>query len=172
MKSAIIDVSPLIDEPGAELDVSGELAIKPIKLGEEPVEFKHPFKFSFSLTNAGEGIVIRGRIDGEAELRCGRCLESYTHKVGLDVDEIAFFDSDEAEEEAFAVKDTRIDLEPIIYQNVMVDIPMRPLCRDDCAGLCGQCGLNLNEKPHKHEENRVDERWSVLKDWFNEKEGS
>jgi uncharacterized protein len=59
--------------------------------------------------------------------------------------------------------DFRIDLTPLLREEVILATPIAPLCRPDCKGLCPVCGLDLNESPHEHERD-VDERWAALKD--------
>jgi uncharacterized protein len=58
--------------------------------------------------------------------------------------------------------DFRIDLTPLIREEVILATPAAPLCRPDCKGLCPECGLDLNEKPHTHDA-EPDERWSDLR---------
>lgn len=58
--------------------------------------------------------------------------------------------------------DFRIDLTPLIREEVILATPPAPLCRPDCRGLCPVCGLDLNESPHEHEQ-PLDERWSQLR---------
>ncbi len=58
-----------------------------------------------------------------------------------------------------------IDLEPVLRDAAMLDLPFIPLCREDCAGLCPTCGVNLNDDPdHGHGE-AIDPRWADLADW-------
>ncbi|MBJ7279338.1 MAG: DUF177 domain-containing protein [Candidatus Nanopelagicales bacterium] len=61
-----------------------------------------------------------------------------------------------------------IDLEPALIDAVVLELPIRPLCNDDCLGLCAQCGIRLEEDPeHKHE--ILDLRWSKLSQLKEEK---
>jgi uncharacterized protein len=173
MNNAYIDVSKLIEHPGEEMDLSGEVRLEPTMLGEEKIEFKEPFDFSVKLTNAGEGIVIIGSAHGGVTLRCSRCLEVFTYEASVDLDEIAVFKAEAVENgQGFVVEGKQLDLAPVIYQNVVVDVPMRPLCREDCGGLCPKCGKNLNNEPHTHKEDNIDERLAALKDFFKKNDGS
>jgi len=167
MNTAKIDVTKLLEHPGKDLDVSGRLSLAPATLGDERIDFSTPFSFSVKLTNAGGGIVVRGEIGGSADLKCSRCLDVFKHDIEIDIDEEASIRSDDDEpKEGFQVEDSELDLAPMIYENVIVELPMRPLCRDDCSGLCSRCGKNLNVEPHVHEEVQVDERLAPLKEFF------
>lgn len=165
MEQAYIDVSELLEHPGAELGVSGEVRLDHTKLGEETVEFARPFRFSLKLTNVSEGLMIEGTTAGEVVLRCARCLEKIDIAIAVDFSELAVV-GETGVEDNFPIEAGKIDLAPIIFQNIMVEIPMRPLCRSDCAGLCVECGKNLNEEPHAHEKDTVDERLAPLKEYF------
>jgi uncharacterized protein len=66
------------------------------------------------------------------------------------------------EDEVYRLVDDTIDLEPVIVDTVGLELPLRPLCSDDCAGLCPECGIRLAiaESGHGHE--RMDPRWAGL----------
>ncbi len=53
------------------------------------------------------------------------------------------------------------DLEPVLRDAVVLSLPMQPVCREDCAGLCAECGANLNDDPDHHHD-AVDIRWAAL----------
>ena len=59
-----------------------------------------------------------------------------------------------------------VDLTEPVRQSVLLEIPMKPLCRPDCAGLCPHCGKNRNEGPCDCQEEPADPRLSVLADWL------
>ncbi len=171
MNTAEIDVSKLLEHSSDELEVFGEVVLEPIKLGDKTIEFPAPFSFSVRLSNVGEGIVVNGETSGSVRLHCGRCLELFTYETTVSFEELAVFASEDGEEreveDAFKLADEKLDVAPIIYQNVMVEVPIRPLCREECAGLCAECGRNLNEEPHEHKQERIDERLAPLRDFFN-----
>ena len=173
MNTTKIDVSKLIEYPEEELEASGEAVLEPTKLGDETIEFPAPFSFSVRLSSVGEGIVVSGETSGPVGLRCGRCLKSFTYETAVSFEELAVFEPDSGEDrevdDALKLTDEKLDVVSIIYQNVIVDVPIRPLCREECAGLCAECGKNLNEEPHEHKQERIDERLAPLKEFFNKK---
>ena len=165
-----IDVSKLLENSGEEIEASGDVVLEPTKLGDETIEFPAPFSFSVRLSNVGDGIVVNGETSGSVRLHCGRCLEPFTYETAVSFEELAVFAPEDGEErevdDAFELADEKLDVVPIIYQNVMVEVPIRPLCREKCAGLCSECGKNLNEEPHEHKQERIDERLAPLRDFF------
>jgi uncharacterized protein len=61
-------------------------------------------------------------------------------------------------------EDGHIDLAPLVREYMLLDIPMKPLCRPDCKGLCPVCGQNLNDSTCQHQVDEIDPRLSVLKE--------
>ena len=72
-----------------------------------------------------------------------------------------FRSNEEEQDEVRQMQADLINLEPALIDAVVLELPTRPLCKDDCLGLCAQCGIRLDENPeHKHE--IIDPRWSKL----------
>lgn len=82
------------------------------------------------------------------------CKELYLYP-GKEVDD----------EEASRIEDEMIDLEPLLRDAVVLDLPFTPLCRPDCAGLCPTCGVNLNREPEHSHDDTIDSRWAGLAGW-------
>jgi uncharacterized protein len=70
---------------------------------------------------------------------------------------------DEEDAAADFVKNNILDLTELIRQNVLLALPIQPLCREDCKGLCPECGRDLNVEPHTHEAEARDERFAALR---------
>jgi uncharacterized protein len=124
------------------------------------------------LTKLQENILLQGRLDGEVMLECSRCLESYVQPLHMEL-ELEFQPSvavltgeplPPPEDDSIYLIDGHhmLDLEEPIREHVLLNLPMRPLCRPDCAGLCPICGQNLNEGPCPGHDQEVDERLAVL----------
>ncbi|MBW2094917.1 MAG: DUF177 domain-containing protein [Deltaproteobacteria bacterium] len=115
-----------------------------------------PLNVSILVSSVGNKYILDGRMDGEVMLRCDRCLESYMHhldtgfRIALVLrpgengqTEVELFREDL--EEGF-VADLVIDLAEITREQVFLALPMKNVCREDCAGLCPVCGTNLNKE--------------------------
>ena len=109
------------------------------------------------LTQAARGILLKGSIISQSQLTCGRCLNSFAHSSVFNVEEM-FYPSidilsglpvalpDEDASSSFTIDEHHIlDMSEMIRQYSLLAMPMKPLCRVDCAGLCPECGANLNE---------------------------
>lgn len=113
-----------------------------------------PLGVSVLVSSTGNKYILDGHMDGDLILRCDRCLESYKHhldtgfRIALVVrpgengqTEVELFREDLEEGH---ITDLVIDLEEIAREQVFLCLPMKSVCREDCAGLCPVCGTNLN----------------------------
>ena len=110
-----------------------------------------------TLLRTNRGILVTGKLKTELGLTCSRCLAEFRQPVTLDIEEEFFPTIDiltgssvtppEDEPDAFVIDQNNIlDLSEAIRQYSLLAVPMKPLCKDDCAGLCPTCGINLNSK--------------------------
>lgn len=124
------------------------------------------------LMRTDRGILVRGRLDTDVEVTCSRCLSLFSCRLILNIEEEYFPITDVAsgaslllpeEPVCFTIDEHHvIDLTEVIRQCALLTIPMEPLCRGDCAGLCSNCGQNLNQGPCDCSPQGTDPRWSEL----------
>ncbi len=163
-----IDLSPLIGaRPGERLTFS--LDEGPQWLDDIRVAFlRGPMQF----TRIQGGILVEGRIDTQVEVECIRCLVRFPYTTTFEVEEIIGFAGRPRPGITYRLTDEGwFDPLPLLREQVWVELPMKPLCRPDCRGICPECGANLNLEPCGCHEERVDPRLAVLAELFN-KEGS
>lgn len=108
-----------------------------------------PVKGSLEFTNAHGIIYAKGSFETELVLTCGRCLDNYRLKVSGDIEEVFPLGEDKADlsmddPEFPLFKDNIVDISELLRQYVLLEVPVKPLCREDCKGLCQGCGANLN----------------------------
>ena len=124
------------------------------------------------LMRTDRGILARGRLHTEVEITCSRCLNLFGYPLILDIEEeyfpVADLSGDTSlpaleEPGCFTIDEHHvIDLTELIRQYALLAIPMKPLCRKDCAGLCSECGQNLNRESCHCSPRETDPRWSEL----------
>ena len=88
------------------------------------------------------GIEVEGTVPAPWVGICRRCAEPVAGELRIPVHERF---ADEPDDDFYPIVDDAIDLGPLVRDAVVLELPMAPLCRDDCAGLCPQCGANRNE---------------------------
>ena len=120
-----------------------------------------PVDVDLVLERVPEGIVVRGTLTGAWAAACSRCLEPVTGEVSVHVDEL--FETAPLEGETYLLDDDVIDLEPMVRDALLLELPLAPLCRDDCAGLCPTCGANRNDEPCDCAAEEPDPRWAALR---------
>jgi len=119
-----------------------------------------------------EDIRLVGNLAGQFESGCARCLEPVRQTVGRDfdliyrplgvdrrADEVSI---SEAETEIGYYQGDGLLLEDVLREQVLLAVPVRALCREDCKGLCPHCGCNLNVEPCHCEQRPGDPRWEAL----------
>lgn len=125
-----------------------------------------PLRLELMLEAVGEGILVTGTAEAQLAGECARCLSAIEASAEVDVQELFLFPGKEPDDaEASRVEGERIDLEPVVRDAVVLDLPFIPLCRDDCAGLCPTCGADLNKSPDHRPHEEADPRWAGLAGW-------
>ena len=132
---------------------------------------------------ADPGFYLRARLTYEQTLVCDRCLKTVTEPVTGDIQLLVFVDAaqrgpgdhelHEKDMTVLHVSEEVLETEPLLLEQLQLNIPMKPLCRPDCAGLCPVCGADLNLGPHVCAVPTPDPRWAglaALRDRMNERE--
>jgi uncharacterized protein len=111
-----------------------------------------------------QGLLIQGDFSGATTLQCGRCLSDYPHNLHWDLTELYAFNSKSVtDSELMVPEDAQIDLAPLMREYALLEVPISPICRPDCKGLCPECGQNLNEKDCGHRPPEDESPFAVLK---------
>lgn len=113
-----------------------------------------------------EGILVSGTVSVAVTGECGRCLDPIAYDLDVNVQELFYYEDtelleEEEQDEQRRVERDFIDLEPALRDAVVTALPFQPVCREDCQGLCPECGIRLEEDPGHHHE-VVDPRWAAL----------
>ena len=122
-----------------------------------------------------EGVLVSGTALVQLTGECSRCLDPISDELEVDLQELYVYgetDSrgrpvaheqteDDADDEQHHLVGDHLDLEPVLRDAVVLDLPLAPVCRDDCPGLCPQCGFRLEDDPEHHHD-VIDPRWAAL----------
>ena len=122
-----------------------------------------PIELDLRLETVIEGVLVTGTAAVKVAGECVRCLTEITSELEVDLQELFVYpNSDASEDEVSRLEGELLDLEPLIRDEVVLELPFQPLCRVDCAGLCPDCGANRNEDPGHSHEAGIDPRWAAL----------
>jgi uncharacterized protein len=121
------------------------------------------------LSRTSEGLLARGRFRADFDTTCGRCLDSFTLNLETDFTELIAFASHAREDtELIYPEDGQIDFTPMVGEYLMIEIPINPICKTTCKGLCPICGNNLNIEQCDHGPEPVDPRLETLRSLLDE----
>lgn len=127
------------------------------------------------LESVVEGVLVSGTARVQLTGECSRCLDPVSDELEVDFQELYAYEEtdhrgrpvrtdsaegDDEDEQRYVVGDL-LDLEPLLRDAVVLDLPLAPVCRDDCPGLCPQCGFRLEDDP-THGHDVIDPRWAAL----------
>ncbi len=171
----VIDARNLQRRPGSMVEVSRTLPA-PAGLGVAMARVPEgsPIELDLRLESVLEGILVSGTADLEVSAECSRCLDPVQWHEEVDLTELFRYPStdargvvleevDESEDPLPEVQDDLVDLLPVLRDAVVIDLPLAPLCSEECLGLCPDCGFRLQEDP-QHEHQKSDPRWAALAD--------
>jgi len=100
-----------------------------------------------------QGLLVSARFNGSVSSECVRCLTEFQQPLGTEFNDLFAFNKNNLTESGLILpEDGKIDLEPLVRDYLMIEIPISPLCRIDCKGLCIYCGANLNEETCEHQQ--------------------
>lgn len=161
----VLDTHELARGPGAMRLVRRSVAA-PAELGIAVIGVPpgSAVELDLRLESVVEGVLVTGTASGPLRGECVRCLGAIVDRVDIDVQELFVYpDSEATEDEASRLEGDLIDLEPLLRDAIVLELPFQPLCTPDCAGLCVECGANLNDEPEHTHEVPLDPRWAALR---------
>ncbi len=171
----MFDTRDLGRRPGALQRLSRTVEA-PRDLGNEVIGVPEgaPVELDFRLESVMDGVLVTGTARATLRGECVRCLEPLERELDADFQEMFSYpdadasartadtgDDAEDEEDTLFLEDDLFDLEPVLRDAVVLALPMQPVCRDDCPGLCSECGERLADDPDHHHD-AVDIRWAAL----------
>jgi uncharacterized protein len=132
--------------------LSGSEPATIMELDEPDVRFQHEVRYDLFAQVQGSAVLVTGKLQTPATLRCSRCLKSFEQPLRID----QFVFHQELGSEDF------VDLTANIREDIILELPQRALCQPDCRGLCPTCGKDLNESACQCKPSRGDLRWQAL----------
>ena len=167
----IIDISKVVKSINKEVseEVSIELTSFESRLGDFPILQKSPVVLTIT-NQENKTLFIRGAVDVTLSIPCGRCLEEVPTQICFDIDKKlditdgALLD-DEMEENDYLIG-FELDVDKLVYAEILVNWPMKVLCKEDCEGICKVCGANLNKGDCGCQRTELDPRMAAIQDIF------
>lgn len=172
----MLDTHELGRRPGTMRKVQLTLSA-PADLGTDVIGIPESsdLELDLMLEAVMEGVLVSGKITGHAVGECVRCLEPVELDHSATIQELYAYpgraEVDEEDDVRELLPDDVLDLEPVLRDAVVLTLPFKPVCDEDCPGLCSECGVLLAEDPdHRHD--IVDPRWAALRELHDDEKES
>jgi uncharacterized protein len=160
----VIDLRTIRIRSGEQYRGTREVELDPVELGgQRYVPLPERPEAEITLSRTTSGLVLELEVEAALVGPCFRCLAETRVVAGIHGREYQATDPGADDElRTPYVADERLDLSAWARDAVVLALPGKILCREDCAGLCAVCGKDLNAEPHEHAEEEVDPRWAAL----------
>jgi uncharacterized protein len=164
----VLDTRELPRRPGALRTVE-RVVPAPSDLGVELIGVPEGAGLDLDLRmeSVSEGVLVSGTVSGPIRGECGRCLREINDSVTVTIQELYAYENSTTDattesDEVGRMQGDLIDLEPALRDAVVLALPNNPLCRQDCPGLCPDCGVHRDDLPADHSHQQIDPRWAGL----------
>lgn len=144
-----VDVKSILDSLGESVEVIDTLQLDVLEVGDERFELREPVRFDVRLINTGTGIVAMGTVVAPVLATCARCLCAFALDITAEVD--GFYVEEGKgeglpEEQEVELLDVHgyVDILPAVIAALVLEAPFAPLHDEECAGICVECGTDLN----------------------------
>ena len=166
----VLDTRELGRRPGSmrtvQLTVPAPDGLGIVDLIEVPVGAD--LELDLRLESVMDGVLVTGTVTAPVSGECGRCLEPVSDTLTVSMQQLYVYpeasagsDQDD-EDEVAQLEEDLLDLSPTLRDAVVLALPLTPLCRPDCGGLCATCGERLDDLPADHSHETTDARWGSL----------
>ncbi|MBU5590851.1 DUF177 domain-containing protein [Clostridium sp. MSJ-4] len=162
----IIELTELNKHKSFKKEISFTYEKNRIRYDGENICFSKPIELNGDISSTGDIINLVLQVSTELELVCSRCLEKFNYPLNFQMNEQMSFDEDIEDEDIIILNNDKLDVTEFVENSIILTLPMKRLCSEDCKGLCQNCGTNLNIQScdcYKHD---IDPRLAKLKDLF------
>lgn len=163
MAGLTVSVADILGQPGAYRDLKLSAPVPGVTTALAHLSTE-PAAAALRAESVVEGILVTGTVAAGVNLDCARCLKSFEGQIDVEVCELFVAPGHEAgaDEDAYRVAGSEIDLEPMVRDALTLALPLNPLCEEGCKGLCANCGKDLRDGPCDCMEDELDPRWAAL----------
>jgi len=164
----IVDLANISTEG---LNISRAFMPKAISFNIEEAEIRQPINLDVRVTKVKQGFRFQGTLRGQINLQCARCLEFFEYPIYTSFDlvykplmktDMEEIELKEQDMNVCFISGEKVDLRELMREQILLLLPMKPLCSSKCKGLCPECGINLNVSKCNCNQKRIDPRLKPL----------
>jgi len=156
----LVNIAELLRRAGSTREVEKQVDASEFNFSDERIVAGSKVAVDLTLEALTDGIVVRGVLQADWRCECRRCLRSLSGRAEVEVQEL--YQLVISDPDAYPISGEQLDLLEMTRENVLLAVPLAPLCRVDCPGLCPQCGADLHTSPCSCASEVRDERWAAL----------
>ena len=164
----IINFSDLLSKRNRKKQISLSFKLEPLEFEGEEIRAIEDVKVEGVATSNEDVIVVNASIKTKLQLTCSRCLDTFIYPIDIDIEERFTNNIDLQDEGVMFVDGDILDITEIIENCIISTLPIKRLCKDDCKGLCPECGVNKNVENCSCLDYDVDIRLAKLRELFGE----
>ena len=166
-----VELSDIISCENKEVSKQVEIELMSFnsRMGEFPIVKKAPFVLKFT-NEEGRRLLIQGRTEVTIVIPCDRCLKDVERIFSFELDkelDLTGQSEEKSMEESDYMIGTDLDVDKLIFGEILVSWPMKVLCKEDCRGICKRCGADLNMTECQCRKTEPDPRMAAIQDIFN-----
>ena len=163
-----IQISDIISGKDRSKKIDEIFEIESFEFEGDIIKSITPCKVSGVMNSDGDILVIRANIKTDLEMVCSRCLDTFIYPIDIDIEERFTNNKELQDEEIMFVDGDTLNITEIIENSIISTLPIKRLCKEDCKGLCSQCGANKNVENCSCLDYDVDVRLAKLRELFGE----
>lgn len=156
----LVNVADLLREPGTQRTVHAGAAADELGLDDARLGCDRAVEVDLTLESLTDTVLVAGTVRVPWRGECRRCLTAVEGTTAVSVDER--YQREVSDPDAFPIRGEQLDLTPMVREQVLLELDVPRLCRDDCVGLCPVCGIDRNTTTCDCDTSVRDERWSAL----------
>lgn len=156
----LINVAELLRRAGSIREIDRHIEVEFFKFDDPRIIADSQVSVALTLEALTDGIVVHGTLGAQWSFECRRCLKALSGRAEVEVQEL--YQAVITDPDAYLITGEQLDLLEMARENVLLAVPLAPLCRADCPGLCPQCGTDLQFESCSCTRSQRDDRWAVL----------
>ena len=167
----LVNLSDVLSERHTPINTDVELELNEVSIQSENYQItdKQPVHLEV-IHQKGRELTIKGQTRLVIKVPCDRCLKTVSEELELDFSKDVNLDETDADQtekdETNYIDGYYLDVDQLLYNEILIGWPMKILCCNDCKGICNGCGQNLNQGACDCEDTSLDPRMSVVRDLF------
>lgn len=163
-----IDISNILKANGISLNVEFNDIVEGLDQIDDELVFNNPVDFKGIFVNIGGIIKMEGRIKTSYMAKCSRCLADFAKEIDIEVKEEFVPQEELKDDDVYYYQAKSIELDKVLRDNIILSLPAKQVCSEECKGFCPVCGANLNKESCNCKKEEIDPRMQALKDFFKE----